>query len=245
MGNEDGKEISFFPLPTPYSLLPFRFLFAFCRLTLNVPAPQGYRIERQIGNDRPGRGDHLQAEPIVSRRLTAVDNNGAERVIRDAVDRRLSEEHPRIADDRERLQGAGLERHKARRAAFCVKQPALGSPVPPVLDVEHEGTGPAVMDDSAQALECLERRIKDHERGGAGTDVIAPTDANAHIIDVYRNVVQRRAGRERPADASAARGRRLRDRLGSGQDGRQGECHRRRPRDVARTLVISLVDSEA
>src|SRR5215831_17368557 len=174
----------------PPSPFPFWFLFAFYRLTPDVSAPQVYWVERQIGNDRPGRGDHLQAESIASSRLAAVDDRGAERVVRDAVDRRFAGDHPRITDNRERLHGAGLERHKASRAAFGVNQSALWRTVLLVLDIEHEGTVPAVVDDCAYALEGPERRIKDRERSGAGAGIIVPANANTHIIDVHRNVVQ-------------------------------------------------------
>src|SRR5262245_13742204 len=78
-----NKEISFpSPFPIPHSPLPFCFfLFAFWRLTLDVSASQGYRIECQIGNDRSGRRDYLQAEPISSSRLAAVDDRCAERMV--------------------------------------------------------------------------------------------------------------------------------------------------------------------
>src|SRR5262245_50709178 len=48
VGNGDAEIISFSPLPTPHSLLLFRFLFAFCRLTFDVSASQGYWIEYHI-----------------------------------------------------------------------------------------------------------------------------------------------------------------------------------------------------
>src|SRR5262245_4070887 len=84
-----NKEISFpSPFPIPTSTLPFYFfLFAFCRLTLDVPAAQGYRIERHIENDSSGRGDHLQAEPITHCRLAAVDEKREECMVPSAVQR--------------------------------------------------------------------------------------------------------------------------------------------------------------
>src|SRR5262245_39954734 len=115
-------------------------------------------------------------------------------MVPNAVDRRRAEDHPCVADDRERLHGAGLERHPAGRAAFDVNQSALGRTVLPVLDVEQEGAEPAVADDSAYAPEGPERRIKDRERGAAGTGVIVPADADAHLVTVHWNVVERRAG---------------------------------------------------
>ena len=39
----------------PHSPFSFRFLFALYRITPDVPAAQGYRVERQVGDDRPGR----------------------------------------------------------------------------------------------------------------------------------------------------------------------------------------------
>src|SRR5262245_50193256 len=151
MGEETSFSLSPYPLVSlsPYLPLPFRFLFAFCRLTPDVPAAQGYRVERHVGNDRPGRRDHLQAEPIASSRLAGVDDRGAEGVVPHAVERRFTEDHPGITDNRERLHGAGHERHKACLAAFDVNQSALWRPVLLVLDVEHEGTVPAVVDDRA------------------------------------------------------------------------------------------------
>src|SRR5262245_3049066 len=123
------------------------------RLTPDVSTAQGYRVERQIGNDRPSRRHHLQAESIASSRLAAVNENGAERVVPHAVERSFAEDHPRIADNRERLHGAGLERQKACRAAFDVNQSALRRPVPPVFEVEHESAVPTVVDDGTYAFE--------------------------------------------------------------------------------------------
>src|SRR5215510_9506326 len=238
-GEETSLSLSPCPLVSlsPCLPLPFPFLFAFCRLTPDVPAAQGYRVERHVGNDRSVRSDHLQAEPIASSRLVGVDDRGAERVVPHAVDRRFAEDHPRITDDRERLHGVGLERQKASRAPFGVNQSALWRPVPPVLEVEHESAVPAVVNDGTYAFEDPERGIKDRERRGAGgTGVIIPPDTDPNAVTVHQNVVERRAGRERPAKASSGRGRRLSDRRARA-DRRKGEGHLRRVGDVARTPV--------
>src|SRR5262245_46460761 len=79
---------------------------------LNVSAAQGYRIERQTGNDRSARSGHPQAELIVPSRLAVVDDRGAERIVPHAVDRRLADDHSRIADDTERMHGRALELHR-------------------------------------------------------------------------------------------------------------------------------------
>ena len=60
---------------------------------------------RVIGsNVRPGMiappGAVTQAEPIVPSRFAVVDDRGAERMVPNAVERRLADDHPRIADDR-------------------------------------------------------------------------------------------------------------------------------------------------
>src|SRR5262245_36987382 len=236
---------NFFPFPIPHSPLPHCLLFAFCRLTPDVSTTQGYRVERQIGNDRPGRRHHLQAELIASSRLAGVDENGAERVVPYAVERRFAEDHPRITDDRERLHGAGLERQTASRAPFGVNQSALWRPVPPVLEVEHESAVPAVVNDGTYAFEDPERGIKDRERRGAcGTGVIVPADTDANAITVHRNVVEGRAGRERPAKSSSSCGRRLSDRRARA-DRRKGEGHWRRVGDVALTPVAHFGNGAA
>src|SRR5215471_12834320 len=92
---------------------------------LNVSAAQRYRIERQTRNDRSARSGHTQAELIVTPRLAVVDDRGAERMVTNAVERRLADEYPRVADDRERLHGRALELQQAGRAAFDVEQFAL------------------------------------------------------------------------------------------------------------------------
>src|SRR5215475_5634988 len=114
---------------------------------LNVSAAQGYRIERQTGNDRSARSGHPQAELIVTSRLAVVDDRGAEPMVTHAVERRLADEYPRIADDRERLHGRALELHHAGRTAFDVEQVALYGAVTLVFDVEPEGGVHAVVDD--------------------------------------------------------------------------------------------------
>src|SRR6266498_4195195 len=78
---------------------------------LNISAAQGYRIERQTRDDRPARGGHLQAELIVPSRLAVVDDGGAERMFPYVVERRFADEHPRVAEYRERLHGVALELH--------------------------------------------------------------------------------------------------------------------------------------
>src|SRR5215470_10862739 len=114
---------------------------------LNISAAQGYRIERQTRDDRPVRGGHLQAELIVPSRLAVVDDDGAERMFPQVVERRFADEHPRGADYRERLHGVALELHFACGTAVNVKQRALGSAVPPELDVEPEAGGHTVAND--------------------------------------------------------------------------------------------------
>src|SRR5262245_24184989 len=211
---------------------------------LNVSAAQGYRVERQTGNDRSAWSGHPQAELIVTSRLAVVDDRGAEHIVTHAVKRRLADDHRSIADDRERLHGRALELHHAGRAAFDVEQFALCGAVTLVFDVEPEGGVHAVVDDGPAARDESERWVIDREHGPGGTGVIAPADIDANVVDVHRNVAQRYAGRERPADASAARGRRPRNRR-SWRDWRQSERHRSRQRDVARTAVTRLVDRGA
>src|SRR6266545_2238704 len=82
---------------------------------LNISAAQGYRIERQTRDDRPARGGHLQAELIVPSRLAVVDDGGAERMFPYVVERRFADEHPRVAEYRERLHGVALELHLSPR----------------------------------------------------------------------------------------------------------------------------------
>src|SRR5215510_3581798 len=118
---------------------------------LNIPAAQGYRIERQARDDRPARGGHLQAELIVPPRLAVVDDGGAEGMFPNIVERRFADEHRRGADYRERLHGVALELHFACGTAFNVKQRALGIAVPLKPDVESEGGGHAVAKDSSAA----------------------------------------------------------------------------------------------
>src|SRR5215510_1782135 len=133
-------------------------------------------------------------------------------MVPNAVERRFAEDHSCIAGNRKRLHGAALERHKARRAAFGVNQSAQWRPVPPVSDVENEGTVPAVADDGSYALVGPERGIKDRERAAAGTGVIVSADTDSHVVTVNRKVVERRAGRERPANAASAQSGVLHDR---------------------------------
>src|SRR5262245_9054238 len=206
---------------------------------LNVSAAQRYRIERQTGNDRSARSGHPQAELIVPSRLAVVDDRGAEHMVPHAVERRLADEYPRIADDRERLHGRALELHHAGRATFDVEQFALWGAVTLVFDVEPECGLHAVVEDGPAARNESERCVIDREHGAGGTGVIVPADVDAHVVDVHWNVAQRHAGRERPADAPAARGRRPRDRR-AGRDWRQSERHWRSQRDVARTAVTRL-----
>src|SRR5215475_2705554 len=203
---------------------------------LNVSAAQGYRVERQTGNDRSARSGHPQAELIVPSRLAVVDYRGAEPMVTHAVERRLADEYPRIPHDRERLHGRALELHQAGRAAFDVEQFALCGAVTLVFDVEPEGGVHAVVEDGSASRDESERWVIDREHGAGGAGVIAPADIDANVVDVHRNVAQRHAGRERPADASAARGRRPRNRR-SWRDWRQ--------REVARTAVTRLVDRGA
>src|SRR5262245_9151181 len=212
---------------------------------LNVSAAQGYRVERQTRDDRSARGGHPQAELIVPSRLAVVDDRDAEGMVPHVVERRLADEHPRIADDRERLHGVAFKLHHAGRAEFNVKQRSLCIAIPLVPDVESEAGGHAVVKDSSAARDESERRVIDREHGAVGSGVIAPADADTHVVDVHRNVAQRHAGRQRPADASAARGRRLSDRWRARRDWRQNERHRSRQRDVTRTAVTSLVDRGA
>src|SRR5262249_44139714 len=212
---------------------------------LNVSAAQGYRIERQIGDDRPARGGHLQAELIVPSRLAVVDDNGAERMFPYVVERRFADEHPCGADYRERLHGVALELYFACGAAFNVKQIAWGIAVPLEPDVEPEAGGHTVANDSSAASYESQGRIIDREYGAAGTGVMVPADAYAHVVNVHRNVYERHTGRERPADASAANGCRLRDSRSAGHNGCQGERHRRCQRDVAGAAVTRLVDRGA
>lgn len=194
---------------------------------LNVSAAQGYWIERQIGNDRSARSGHTQTELIAASWLAVVNNSGAERMVPDVVERRFADEYPRIADNRERLHGVALELHQAGRAVFDVKQFALWGAVTLVFDIEPEAGGHAVANDSSAARDESERRIKDRKNSADGAGVIVPADADAHVVNVHWNVVQRHARRERPADAPAARGRRLSNRR-AWRDRRQGERHRRR-----------------
>src|SRR5262245_28053124 len=114
---------------------------------LNVSAAQCYRVERQTRNDRSARSGHPQAELIVRSRLAVVDDRGAESMVTHAVKRRLADEYPRIADDRERLHGRALELHQAGRAAFDVEQFALCGAVTHVFDIEAEGSVHAVVED--------------------------------------------------------------------------------------------------
>src|SRR5215831_4238858 len=111
---------------------------------LNVSAAQGYRVERQTGNDRSARSGHPQAELIAASRLAVVNDRGAERIVPHLIDRGLADEHPSIIDDGERLQGRALELHRAGRLAFDVKERALGAAILLVLDVEPEVGGHAV-----------------------------------------------------------------------------------------------------
>src|SRR5262245_50446132 len=141
---------------------------------LNVAAAQGYRVERQIGNDLPARGVHPQAELIVPSRLAVVDDSGAERMVPHIVERRLADEYSSIADDRERLHGRALEFHHAGRVAFDVEEFALWGAVPLVSDVEPEGSGHAVVNDDPAARDKSERRIIDREHGAARTGVMFP-----------------------------------------------------------------------
>src|SRR4030095_5116525 len=212
---------------------------------LNVAAAQGYRIERQTWNYHPARAGHLQAELIITSRLAVVDDSGAERVFPYIVERRFADEHPRGAEYRERLHGVALKLHFTCRTAFNVKQRALGIAVPLELDVEPEGGGHTVANDGPAASDEPERRIIDREYSAAGTGVMVPADAYAHVVNVHRNIAERHTGRERPADASAAGGCRLRDRRRAGRNGRQGERHRRGQRDVAGAAVTRLVDRGA
>ena len=118
---------------------------------LNVPAAQGYRIERQTWNYRPAWGGHLQAELIIASRLAVVDDCGAESMFPYVVERRFADEHPRGAEYRERLYGVALDLHFACGTAFNVKQRALGIAVPLELDVEPEAGGHTVANDSSAA----------------------------------------------------------------------------------------------
>src|SRR5262245_4831213 len=179
---------------------------------LNISAAQGYRIERQARDDRPARGGHPQAELIVPSRLAVVDDRGAEGMVPHVVERRLADEDPRIANDRERLHGVALKLDLACRAAFDVKQRALGVAIPLVFDIEPEAGGHAVANDGPAARDESERWVIDREYDAAGTGVMVPADAYAHVVNVHRNIAERHTGRERPADASAASGCRLRDR---------------------------------
>src|SRR5262249_18814277 len=130
---------------------------------LNVPTAQGYWIERQTGYDRSVRSRHLQPELIVSSRLPVVNHRDAERVVPHPVDRRLADEYPRIADNRERLHRCALEFYVAGRAAFVVKQFAFRGAVPPVPDVEPEVSGHAVVGYGSAASDESERRIIDRK----------------------------------------------------------------------------------
>src|SRR5262245_35400814 len=118
---------------------------------LYVAAAQGYRVERQIRNDRPARGVHPQAELIVLSRLAVVDDRGAESMVPHLVERRLADEHSCIAYGRERLHGRALEFHQAGRAAFDVEEFALWGAVPLVFNIEPEGSGHAVVNDGPAA----------------------------------------------------------------------------------------------
>src|SRR5215813_13087626 len=167
---------------------------------LNVSAAQGYRVERQSGNDRSARSGHPQAELIATSRLTVVDDRGAEGIVPHAVERRLADEYPRIADYRERLHGRALELHQTGRTAFDVEQVALCDAVTLVFDVEPEVSLHAVVEDGPAARDESERWVIDREHGAVGTGVIAPANVDANVVDVHWNVAQRHAGRERPAD---------------------------------------------
>ena len=125
---------------------------------LNVATAQGYWIERQTGNDRPALIGHLQAEQIVSSRLAVVNHSDAELMIPDAVERPLTNEYRRIADNRERLHGSALEFHIVG-AAFVVKEFAFWHAVLPVSDVEPEVSGHAIVRDGSAARDESERRI--------------------------------------------------------------------------------------
>src|SRR5262245_26706922 len=118
---------------------------------LNVSAAQGYRVERGARNDRSARSGHKQAERVVRSGLSVVDDGGAVGMVPHAVGSRLADEHPRIADDRERLHGRALELHCAGRAAFDVKELALWGAAPLVFDVEPEGGVHAVVNDGSAA----------------------------------------------------------------------------------------------
>src|SRR5262245_60301586 len=148
---------------------------------LNVSAAQGYRIERQTGNDRSARSGHPQAELIVPSRLAVVDDRGAEGMVPHAVERRLADEYPRIADDRERLHGRALELHQAGRAAFDVEQFALRGAVTLVFDVEPEGSLHAVVGDGPAARDESERWVIDREHCAGGTGVIVPADVDTNV----------------------------------------------------------------
>src|SRR5215813_9561948 len=163
---------------------------------LNVSAAQGYRIERQTRNDRSARSGHPQAELIVTSRLAVVNDRDAERMVPHAVERRLSDEHSRIADNRERLHGSALEFHLAGWTAFDVKQFALRAAVLLVLDVEPEVGAHAVVDDGSAACDESERRIVNDKHRIGGASVIGATYANGHVIDVHWNVRQGNAGIE-------------------------------------------------
>src|SRR5215468_4166437 len=135
---------------------------------LDVSAAQGYRVERQIRNDRSARSGHPQAELIVPSRLAVVDDRGAERMVTHAVERRLADEYPRIADDRERLHGRALELHHAGRAAFDVEKVALWDAVTLVFDVEPEVGLHAVVEDGPASRDESERRVIDREHRAVG-----------------------------------------------------------------------------
>src|SRR5262245_47291115 len=116
---------------------------------LNVSAAQGYRIERQTGNDRSARSSHPQSELVVPSRLAVVDDRGAEGIVPHAVDRRLADDHACAPDNRERLHRRALELHHAGRAAFDVEQFALWGTVLLVFDIESEGAVHAVVEDGS------------------------------------------------------------------------------------------------